>query len=247
MNSQSMKAVWLWLVALAFQPPCFAATTNLLSFTTFQYPSGIFRNSWGYSYSTPALNGASQNFAIDWYDEMNDPAITNYLGRFTFDDTVFKVLTVTNASASYGTGFGGSLNLTNPGPAFASGNRADYLCSFDLRAEGFAPGVTSAAGGLSITFEAEDNTIQPRDADSAQDTLLRVDYSYNVRSNWTHFAFRLSQGSVGGGSDAIFAQYHTNVNNLMLGVNFHRPGGAFGFDSNNVVYIDNIRLDLLSP
>ena len=223
------------------------ATTNLLSLTTFQYPDGSPQNSWAYHYASPTVPpGSSETFKRYWYDSVNDPEITNYLGQFAFDDSVFRDFMATNAGASFGVGFGGVLNLTNDGPAFSSTNRADYLYSFDLRVEGLLPGVTSASGDIQLQFQAEDNTIQPRDVDTNPDLLLQVNISFTARSNWTHYAYTLNQGGVGGGSDALFALYHTNVLNLGFGCNWHLPGAAFGYDTNNAVYIDNIKLELLA-
>ena len=223
-----------------------AATTNLISSTTFQYPSGILKNNWDYSYATPSVPpGSAEVFDYQWYDQEKDPEITNYLGRFYFDDSVFAPMVSTNASLSYGSGFGGSLQFTNDGAVFASPYRSNYLCSFEMRVEGLKPGQTSVSADFSLKFEADDNTIQPQDTNTDQDLLLQVNYYASVRSNWTRFVFLLSQASLGGGtSDDTFLRYHTNVNNLVFGVNFHQPGNGFGFDSNNVVWIDNIRVDL---
>jgi hypothetical protein len=223
-----------------------AATTNLISSTTFQYPSGILKNNWDYSYATPSVPpGSVEVFDYQWYDQENDPEITNYLGRFYFDDSVFAPMVATNSSLSYGSGFGGSLQLTNDGAVFASPYRSNYLCSFEMRVEGLKPGQTSVSADFSLKFEADDNTLQPRDTNTDQDLLLQVNYYANVRSNWTRFVFLLSQATPGGGtSDGTFLLHHTNVNNLVFGVNFHQPGTGFGFDSNNVVWIDNIRVEL---
>ena len=136
--------------------------------------------------------------------------------------------------------------LTNDGAAFTSTNRADYRYSFDLRVEGLRPGVTSASGDIQLQFQAEDNTIQPQDANTDPDVLLQVSISFVARSNWTHYAFTLNQGSIGGGSDSLFALYHTHVNDLMFGCNWHLPGTAFDYDTNNVMYIDNLRVELIS-
>jgi hypothetical protein len=235
------------LLPLALPLTTLATTTNLLSLTTFQYPHGSPQNSWAYHYASPITPpGSSEGFTPYWYDQVNDPEITNYLGQFTFDDSVFKDFMATNAGASFGVGFGGTLNLTNDGAAFTSTNRADYLYSFDLRVEGLRPGVTSANGEIQLQFQAEDNTLQPQDGNTDPDVLLQVNISLTARSNWTHYAFALNQGSVGGGSESLFALHHTSVNNLLFGCNWHLPGTAFGYDTNNVMYIDNLKVELIS-
>ena len=242
-----LHGVLLLLFLLTLSPSVLAATTNLLSLTTFQYPDGSIQNSWAYHYASPTTpSGSSESFNPYWYDQVNDPEITNYLGQFAFDDSVFKDFMATNPGASFGVGFGGTLNLTNDGPAFTSTNRADYVYSFDLRVEGLRPGVTGASGDIQLQFQAEDNTIQPQDANSEPDLLLQVNISFTARSNWTHYAFALNQGSVGGGSSSLFALYHTNVNNLVFGCNWHLPGAAFDYDTNNVMYIDNLKVELIN-
>ncbi|HWH71042.1 MAG TPA: hypothetical protein VNT26_16760, partial [Candidatus Sulfotelmatobacter sp.] len=204
-------------------------------------------NSWAYHYASPTVPpGSIETFTPYWYDQVNDPEITNYVGQFAFDDSVFQPLMATNASASFGVGLGGSLNLTNDGAAFSSTNRADYLYSFDLRVEGLLPGTTSVSADMSLQFQAEDNTVQPQDANTDPDLLLQVNFSATVRSNWTHYVFALNQGSLGGGSESTFALYHTNVSTLGFGCNWHLPGAKFGYDSNNVVYLDNLKVELIN-
>lgn len=249
-KESALRELWRWgalgVLVLACPAAAQVATTNLLSATTFQYPAGILKNHWDYSYATPSVPpGSVEVFNFEWYDEENDPEITNYIGRFHFDDSVFNVLVSTNSSASYGVGFGGSLSLTNEGSTFASPYRSNYICSLDMRVEGLAPGRTTVNADFSLRFEADDNTIQPQDANTDQDLLLQVNKNCSLQSNWTHYVFLLSQATLGGGTlESNFLQNHTNVNNLVFGVNFHQPGSTFGFDSNNVVWIDNIRLEL---
>ena len=66
-----------------------------------------------------------------------------------------------------------------------------------------------------------------------------------ARSNWTHYAFTLDQGSVGAGSDALFSLYHTNANGLIFGCNWLLFGAAFGYDINKVMYIDNLKVEII--
>jgi hypothetical protein len=221
-----------------------AQTTNLISLTTFE-SDGRPRYGYQYHYTYGGADpgGSIESFNTLYYDP-NDVGQTNAMGQLTFDDTVFNGFLAANPGGGFGYGLGGAGNFDNDTTKFISTNREDYLLSFDCRVEGLLSGTTSASGQYQIRFDSPDDTIQPPDPDSNPDTLLQVNFDITPGSNWTHYVFTLDQGSIGGGSEENFALYQSFINNINFAINLNNPE-AFGYDGDNAVYLDNIRLDVI--
>jgi len=222
----------------------FGQTTNLVSLTTFE-SDGRPRYSYPYhyTYGGPDPGGSIESFNTFYYDP-NDTGLTNAMAQFVFDDTVFATFLATYPGGGFGYGFGGGANFDNDTTKFISTNREDYIVSFDCRVEGLQPASTSANGEFQIRFDAPDDTIQPPDPDGNSDTLLQVNIGFSASSNWTHYAFTLDQGGIGGGSDEDFALYQSFINNINFAMNWNNPE-PFGYDGDNAIYMDNIRLDVI--
>jgi hypothetical protein len=78
--------------------------------------------------------------------------------------------------------------------------------------------------------------------------VLQKNIAYNPGSNWTHFTFTLDQGSW-----AENTSYQTFSNGVVAGItgisfnqNLHMPNAQFGFDEDNVNYVDNIKLEVIT-
>jgi hypothetical protein len=228
----------------AYAANLFAQTTNLVSFTTFE-SDGRPRFSYPYHYTYGGADpgGSIESFNTFYYDP-NDVGLTNAMGQFVFDDTVFNGFLAANPGGGFGYGFGGGANFDNDTSKFIGTNREDYIVSFDCRVEGLQPGTTSANGEFQIRFDAPDDTIQPPDGDSNSDTLMQVNIGFTATSNLTHYVFTLDQGGLGGGSADDFATYKSAINNINFAMNWNNPE-AFGYDGDNAIYIDNVKLEAI--
>ena len=228
----------------AYAANLFAQTTNLVSFTTFE-SDGRPRFSYPYHYTYGGADpgGSIESFNTFYYDP-NDVGLTNAMGQFVFDDTVFNGFLAANPGGGFGYGFGGGANFDNDTSKFIGTNREDYIVSFDCRVEGLQPGTTSANGEFQIRFDAPDDTIQPPDGDGNSDTLMQVNIGFTATSNLTHYVFTLDQGGLGGGSADDFATYKSAINNINFAMNWNNPE-AFGYDGDNAIYIDNVKLEAI--
>lgn len=222
----------------------FGQATNLVSLTTFE-PDGRprFGYQYHYTYGGADPGGSFELFNTSYYDP-NDVDLTNAMGQLIFDDTVFNGYLAANPGGGFGYGFGGGANFDNDTTKFISTNREDYLLSFDLRVEGLQPGTNTASGEFQIRFDAPDDTLQPPDANGDPDALMQVNLEFVATSNWTHYVFTLDQGTIGGGSEENFALYSSFINNINFAANWNNPE-AFGYDGDNAIYVDNVRLDVI--
>lgn len=230
--------------------------TNLLSNTTFEDivyddegniadPGGLPRSPWLYSYVGP------DNIWTDPYG--NREAITAYgyppenptnlVTWFTFDSSLY---TPVPSGAWYGFGFGAGMNWEKFNPDLLSSKREDYLLSFDAKAEGLLPGIGSGTMAMEVQIEAPDNTIPPEDENGDADRVLYVGREVQVGTNWTHFQFTLDDANVGSGSEANLAAFLLAISSINYNVNFPNPGDHWGFDFDNTVLVDNIKLQVIS-
>jgi hypothetical protein len=239
--SSCARRVLLLTTLLASATSLLAQATNQISFTTFESDGRPrYDYPYHYTYGGPDLGG-SAIFFTSYYDP-NDAGLTNAMGQFTFDDTVYDGFLAANPGGGFGFGFGGGANFDNDTSKFISTNREDYVVSFDCRVEGLLPGTSSANGEFQIRFDAPDGTSQP--ADGNADTLMQVNIAFSATSNFTHFVYLLDQGSVAAGSADDFATYLSAINNINFAMNWNNPE-AFGYDSDNAIYIDNVKLEVI--
>ncbi len=226
--------------------------TNQIAFTDFDN----FSPSWGYGYwySGPVdvSAGAFQSFVRGFYDSTIDPTNGPLLGAFTFDSTQFQG-TAAVQSGWWGCGFGAPLNWTtnadgfeSPDPTlFTSQDPADYILSFDARVEGLVPDQTNA--NCDMEFRLGTN------GGGGANWVLVKQIRYYPGSNWVHFRLTLDQGIWIGADDtpstslAMFtnAVATGGINSIAFNQNQPNPS-EFGFDADNTVYIDNLKLEVLT-
>lgn len=251
---QCSGAVLTALLLLGNGSTARAQTTNVVTLTTFDFetfdppaPSGRPAYTYSYKYEWGGEPPSSYMHLFNsLYYLPDDWNFTNAMGQFTFDNTLYGDFITNNPGAGYGFGFGGGLNWTNTGAAFISTNLQDYIVSFDAWGEGFKAGLASVNGEFQMRFDAPDDTIQPADADTSKDTLMQVNRNFTITSNRQHFVFTLDQGTIADGkTDRDFILYRALIDEPRFGVNFHMPHDGFDYDWDNVVYIDNIRLDVV--
>lgn len=215
-----------------------ADTTNLISLTTFEAGESLRYNfpysyNWGFTWP-----GSAQSFFTD----MEPPDYTNNLGHFSFDNSLVAPF-FPDPAAGYGFGFGGGLNWDFDIAKFGSTNREDYIVEFDCKVEGLFNSVTSGNGEFQIRFDAPDDTLAPPDANGDADVLVQHNYGFSAGSNWTHYVFTLDLANVdGNGNWDRFLQYKDVMSDVRFGCNWHQPDPSFGFDDDNHVFIDNVKV-----
>jgi hypothetical protein len=224
-----------------------AQVTNLISDTTFETePDGRARYTFTYSYAGNGDNswsdpgGDREVIGEFGYPEDNP---TNTVLRFTFDTSFY---TPVPSGAWYGFGVGGGFNQTRFDVSNLSTNRADYVLTFEARAENLLPGTTTATGEFQVQLDTPDDTIQPPDSNGDADRVIQVNLPFEVGTNWTRFRLPLGEGGIGGGSERNLMLYSSSIDSVAFNVNFPNPGDDFGFDPGNLVYMDNVRLEVIS-
>jgi hypothetical protein len=205
------------------------ATTNVLSNTTFETGATV---PWSYGYFYPGDAAAVGTYKVEQaYHFPEDTDMTNAVYRYTFDLTGLA-----GRTTSFGTGTGAPLFLASSDPtAFVSGDRADYTFTFQARAEGLAEGQTSANAQAQVMFY------------SGGTKTLQVNYDFKVTADWQTYSFNLNDGSLGDNTaDADFLAHHAETTEVRLGLNLDQPAGAFGYDADNAVDLNDAKLEVVS-
>jgi hypothetical protein len=201
----------------------------------------------------------------------NQLALTNY--GYSFSDVgAVPVTAVTND-----TGVGGSIGLqvtadcsswmTIPPVSFSgwgtasrslipytltSSNKASYRLYITTKAGGFLPGITNGPGAVSVQFLAPDGTLSA--PDGQPDVIFELEPNITLTTNFQSFVFDgASMPSVpyNGGSQAQFNQYFSqiyavNIQVQAIGDTSSSPT-VWGYDSDNSVTVDNLKLVQLAP
>jgi hypothetical protein len=85
----SLSRSFLIISFCAFAANLVGQTTNLISLTTFESDARPrFGYAYHYTYGGPDPGGSIESFNTFYYDP-NDTGLTNAMGQFIFDDTVF--------------------------------------------------------------------------------------------------------------------------------------------------------------
>jgi len=241
------------LVRLFFNPlACLAGLAamlpvqaGLVSLTTFEptppgQPAWVFPYHYAWGFDPSGCVESADPFFVD-------PAIPSNSGptvlRLAFDDAAISQVMTNTPDVGFGAGVIADLFWPNQGWRFVSSNRENYWLDFEARTEGLLPGMTSAPVRLQFALYVPDGTIVPSDP-ASPDLLLQLDWYVNLNSNWTHYSASLGDLMVTGGSAERFAQYRSNIADLRFDCCFHQPGNFFGYDANNALLVDNIRLQV---
>lgn len=230
--------------------------TNVVSNTTFEdatydlegnptAPDGYARWPWAYRYAWGTYSDPGVDPVADLGFKYPADTPTNTCHKVVFDTTTY---TEPQSGGGYGMGFGAGMNWNsfNPETVKMSTNRADYILSFDARAEGLLPDVATISGQMQVQMDAPDDSIQPPDADGGGDRIIQINQDVAVGSNWTHFEYTLDTANVDGGTpEKNLTLYGQLINSVNYNFNFDSPGRAFGFDADNVVYLDNVKLRVI--
>ncbi len=240
---QRLRAALLGLAvacAAGFTLPASAQTitgTNEVAYTDFD--STFPGYSFGYFYSWNVPDAPPEPGTYEYTIGYTDPLLGTgpLVYRFAFTNTPYEGPVTTNG-AGYGTGFGMPLNWGGDSTVFNSTNLVDYIFSWDARVEGLSPGQTTANCEMQLKLKSAVLVVP---------AVLQKNIGYNPGSNWMHFTYNLEAGGY-----ADNTTYESFSNGIIAGItaiecaqNQHMPNDQFGFDDNNVVYLDNIKLEVL--
>ena len=210
--------------------------TNEIAYTDFDTFTPGFSYGYFYSWNVPGTppEPGTYEFTMGYTDPLLDPTNGPLVYRYAFTNAPYEGPVTTNA-AGYGTGFGAPLNWGFDPAVFTSLDLADYLLSWDARVEGLKPGQTTGTCEMQFRLGPDGSRV------------LTKNINYYPGSNWAHFTFTLEDGGFGDGTT-----YTIFTNGIVAGVtavsfnqNQHLPHDQFGFDDDNVIYLDNIKLEVI--
>jgi hypothetical protein len=147
-------------------------------------------------------------------------------------------------------GFGIGVSGTNSS-VLPSSDKSMYRVYLTAKGAGFLPGVTSASGVMGIQFMVPPGTLTPSNAQPA--VVLELAPTLTLSSNYQNYVFDGATCPIGiysGGSQSMFNQYYTNVNAIQVQAQFNGTpdlGSIFGYDANNAMFFDNIKVVELVP
>ncbi|HEY5911218.1 MAG TPA: hypothetical protein VJA21_11510, partial [Verrucomicrobiae bacterium] len=241
----------------SFTTPGSAQVTNTVSWVTYEsfdlydstgtyivLPAGLARWPWAYYYQwgypvDPAVNPINDLYFMY---PMENP--TNTALKVTFDTTAYGPIP---SGAGFCQGSGAGMPAFDNTVILMSTNRKDYIMSFDARAEGLLPGVETVTAEMQTQMDAPDDSIQPADADGDADRIIQVNKAVAIGSNWTHFVYHLDDANVATETpERNLNLYGSLINSLNYNLNVHMPSDVFGFDYENYVYVDNVKLQVIT-
>ena len=132
---------------------------------------------------------------------------------------------------------------------FNSSNLTDYRFTVDARVGGLADGQTESSVNVKVFLRAPDDTLQPPDGNTDEDTILALVYPVTVTSNWQTFSATLNAGGASDGtSKANFPPHYNQISSVMAQAQVENLQNEtmWGYDSDNVVYLDNYRVDRMN-
>jgi hypothetical protein len=133
----------------------------------------------------------------------------------------------------------------NPLPyTLSDTNQASYRVYLSAKVGGVNAGVTNVPGVMDLLFRVPPGTLTP--SNSTEAVVFDLNPTMTFTTNWQSYVFNnMPIGVNNGGSQALFNQHVSQVNQLSVQV---VPQGSpnvatlFGYDANNTVDIDNIKV-----
>ena len=179
-------------------------------------------------------NGVKATYLLDWASAGTGQGGSNSI-QFWMINEIYATNSPLPTWAGGNGGFGGPGNYAQ----VRSPSLADYRLSMDARVEGLDPAATAADFDFQVRFVAP----------APLGSLVRCDCKfYGVSSNWTHVEIKLNQAVVGEGSAANFAANYSQVTEVAPQVQLNNVARAslWGFDADNKLFLDNIKLEYIS-
>ena len=130
-----------------------------------------------------------------------------------------------------------------------SSNGPSYRVYLSAKVGGVGAGLTNVPGVMDLLFLVPPGTLTPSNAQAS--VVFDLNPTLTFGTNWQSYVFNnMPLGVNNGGSQALFNQYFSQVNQLKVQV---VPQGnpniatLFGYDNNNTVDLDNIKVVELVP
>lgn len=133
----------------------------------------------------------------------------------------------------------------------ASSSQASYRIYFSAKLGGTSTGVTNVPGAVDLTFLVPAGTLSP--ANSAPAAIFDLNSSLVLSTNWQSYEFDGTGMQIAAylnGAQALFNQYVSKVNQMELQLSVNgspNVASLFGYDNNNTVDVDNIKVVELVP
>ncbi len=206
---------------------------------------------WQANFDTTFPNAGSYGF--NFRDGVNDATgilITNIGGGFEGSDSIEYDVNLsswsTDPPASY-SGFGvGAQEAPIPYQLTAT-NKSAYRIYFAAKAGGLANGAsTNIAAVMDLLFRVPAGVESPANPSPA--VVFDLNPSLTLTTNWQSFVFDGSACPIGvnnGGSQALFDEYISDVNELQVQVSTEGSpdiGAQFGYGTNTTIDIDDIKV-----
>ncbi|HTR42096.1 MAG TPA: hypothetical protein VMH87_10825 [Pseudomonadales bacterium] len=210
---------------------------------------------WKANFDTTFPSGAYGFFFRDGADNATAMLSTNMGGGFGGSDSLEYIVNLSSWSSSppvsySGFGVGGLDNQLSSG--LTSANKASYRFYFDAKAGNLPPGAsTNVSAQADLLFAVPPGTETPPNASEAN--VFDLNPSLTLTTNWQSFVFDGASCLIGvnnGGSQALFNQYVSAVNQIQVQVSTEGSpniGAQFGYATNATIDIDNIRVVQLIP
>jgi len=133
----------------------------------------------------------------------------------------------------------------NPLPyTLSSTDKASYRVYLSAKVGGTSGGVTNVSGVMDLLFSVPPGTLTP--SNSTEAVVFDLNPAMTFTTDWQSYVFdNMPIGVNNGGSQALLNQYVSQVNQLQVQI---VPQGSpnvatlFGYDSDNTVDIDNIKV-----
>ena len=150
--------------------------------------------------------------------------------------------------AGGGTGGGGPVNFSQ----FDTADLGAYRFTCDVRMEGINlgnPDKTNTTCAMQLFLDAPDDTLQPPDANTDPDLMVRLDFPITAGTNVEHLSFLLKSGTPGAGAKANFTSHYNTIVGLRTQwqIENANSGADWEFDANNALVVDNLKLDRIYP
>jgi len=211
---------------------------------------------WQADFDNSFPNGGVYGFHFrDGADNATGTVTTNLTGGVGGSNSLEYTVDLSSWSATPPASYSGfGVGATeNPIPfGLVSSNKSSYRVYVSAKAAGVANGAnTNIAAVMDLLFSVPPGAESPSNASPA--TVLDLAPALTLTTNWQSFVFDAASSPVGvnnGGSQALFNQYYSQVDQLQVQVATQGSpdiGAQFGYGSDTTIDIDNIKVVELVP
>ncbi len=208
---------------------------------------------WQANFDTTFPNGGGYGFSYrDGNNSATGTLLTNLNGGVGGSASLENTVNLSSWSSNPPTVYSGfGLGATESPLPFALGysNGASYRVYLSAKVGGVSVGVTNVPGVMDLLFLVPPGTLTP--SNSQPSVVFDLNPAMTLSTNWQSYIFNnMPLGVNNGGSQALFNQYFSQVNQLQVQV---APQGnpniatLFGYDNNNTADVDNIKVVELVP